>query len=167
MTFQPPNSRILYLPNFIEVVADDEQFKLSLNDYMTRLVQILNDKDTGLYVDQEILNAQQFFDAADRTRLINIYRTVVDVGTLPNAGSSTTAHNITFPTGSRLTRMYGAATDPTAGTYIPMPYVNVTTPTDGIEIQANNTNVIVTTTTANYITFDGVVILEYIKENFR
>jgi hypothetical protein len=166
MTFQPPNSRILYLPNFIEVVADDEQFKLSLNDYMTRLVQILNDKDTGLYVDQEILNAQQFFDESDRTRLINIYRKVVNMGNLPNAGVINIPHGIMFPTGSRITRIYGAATNPTTGTYLPIPYLDVTNPNQGIELNADNMNVNIITG-ANFSSFDAIVVLEYIKENFR
>lgn len=85
-----------------------------------------------------------------------IFRIVVDVGSLPNTTSSSTAHGVSPVT---MVRLYGIATNGT--TNFPLPYVD-TTASSAIEVKADGTNVIVITA-ANYSTYTGFMVLEYTK----
>lgn len=124
----------------------------------------LNLKDSAYYIPTEFLNGQTFFpnpsDPQQQPR--QAFRTVVNTGTLPNNGTTSTAHNIDFAATYSFTRIYGAATDQIGLTAIPIPYVT-SSGTGGIELDVTATDVVLTTT-GNYSAYTvSYVVLEYLK----
>jgi hypothetical protein len=125
----------------------------------------LNLKDSGYYVETEFMNSQLLFPNPNfqPSQYRQIFRTVVNFGTLPNNTSTSVAHNIDITNTYTFTRIYGAASDTTNLTYIPLPYVS-TTSTNNIELSVNATDVTITTT-FDYSSYTTCyVILEYVKQ---
>lgn len=90
-----------------------------------------------------------------------IYRKVIDIGYLPNASTSTIAHNISNL--GHFTNISGLAIRSSDKDTLPIPYVTfATNNSGGITIYANNTSITIGTTT-NRSSYEGYVILEYIK----
>ena len=148
-----------------------------LKDLLTRLHQRTNNialnlnlKDTGYYPQVEFINGQLFFPdptLTSRTQQLpeyrQVFRTVINFGALPNTGTTNVAHNI--PNINNLfsfTRIYGAATDPVALSYLPLPYASPVL-ANNIEVNVNNTNVTITTGSNRAAYTTSYVILEYLK----
>lgn len=163
MTFSPPNSTQSFLPTSIIIPpVTDGQHNLILTDYLKKMIQAINDKDIAQYVLNPIVTGQKFFNENESNQFRSSYRQVINFGALPNATTSSQAHQITVDSDTIFTRIYGTATDPD-NRFIPLPYINTTTPADSVEIDVDNQNVNITTTTANYVGFTTCyVILEYI-----
>lgn len=121
-----------------------------------RTTDCVNSAESGYYDRTEILNGQQFFTSSDPQNPKMAYRKVVDFGVLPNTGLKSVPHGITGIVS--LTRLYGAATDPT-GAYIPLPYASGS----AIELYADNTNINVITTSNRTNFTTCYVVIEYLK----
>lgn len=131
----------------------------------------LNLKDTGMYNTSQFVNSQVFFpnpalnsSTAQTPEFRQVYRTVVNFGALPNAGTKTVPHNITCTTLTSFTRIYATASKPTvAFEYLPIPYSSATAVADNIELFVDATNVNIVTAT-NYSAYTiTYVILEYLQ----
>ena len=139
--------------------------RLFLN--VNQIINAVNAKDAGFYYTSEFVNGQTFFPVANtagyvETKPRNVIRKVVNFGALPNTASKSVAHGITTSANTIFTRIYGAATDPTAQTYLPLPHSSPVL-ANNISISVNNTNVIITTG-ANFASYTTVyVILEYLQ----
>ena len=136
---------------------------------------MLNVKDSGYYAQEEIVNGQLFYPDYSRVDSASsapstyrqVFRKVINTGTLPNTGTTNTAHGITLlplagNTTFVFTRIYGCATDPVNKIFLPLPFAS---PTDAenIRIHADNTNIVITTG-ANRTAFTvSHVVVEYIK----
>lgn len=164
MTFAPINSQSSYLPVEFALPKDGKDFIDFINKRERLTASIVNIKENGNYENNEILSGQQWFATSFTPRKNRYtYRTVVDFGPLPNASTGTKPHNISVTQTTIFTKILATATNPSTK-FIPLPYVNVTTPTDGVEIWVDATNVNIKTTTANYIAFTTCyVVLEYLK----
>jgi len=128
------------------------------------MILTLNLKDIGLYMNQELVNGQTFFNPTS-SQLIqsrSCFRTLVNFGSLPNTATKSVAHGIAFGTTYTLTRMYGAATDPIGLNYIPLPYASPTA-ANNIELNADSTNVNITTGSNRTNFTTCYVVLEYLK----
>jgi hypothetical protein len=147
-----------------------------LRELLVRLYQnlnlvstALNLKDSGYYDLQEFLNGQLFFpnpvNPSNPSQPVyrQAFRTVVNFGALPNTGTKSVAHGIPIASGYTFTRLYGAATDPSALSFIPLPYASPTLASN-IELRADATNVIVTTGSARSSFTATYIVLEYIKQ---
>jgi len=89
------------------------------------------------------------------------YRKVINIGNLPNDNSSTTAHNISNL--DHFTSISGIAIRSSDKDSLPIPYVTFNTNNiGGIVVYANNTNVIVSTST-DRSAYTGYIVLEYTK----
>lgn len=129
----------------------------------------LNVKDSAVYDTQEFVNGQVYFpnpalSSASSTTPTQrqVYRKLINFGTLPNTGTTAVAHGLTVNAAFSFTRIYGCATDPVNFIYLPLPYASPTL-VNNIELKADATNVTIITgsnRTAFTITY---VILEYIK----
>lgn len=150
-----------------------------LSELLVRMYQNLNQmslainaKDAGYYLLEEFVNGQQFFaDPADtdQTNYRPDFRRAVNFGALPAAGSKSVAHSIAPTADYIATRVYGAATNPTAGAgtpfFIPIPYSSATAVADNLELYVTDTNVVITTGGTDYSAFTQcVVVIEYIKK---
>jgi hypothetical protein len=152
------------------------QSKLSpeLKEILVRLYQNLsqmatnvNLKDTGYYANQRFVNGQLYFPNPTLTsqsttspQYRQVFRQVVNFGALPNASTKSVAHGITTTSTVTFTRIYGCSTNPSTE-YIPLPYASATG--DNIELNADPTNVNITTNSADWIAFTiTYVVLEFI-----
>lgn len=150
-----------------------KEFLVRLRQSTNNIALVLNVKDSGYYVLTEFVNSQLWFPnpiLSSTTQQTPSYRQdfrlVIDFGALPNTGSKSVAHNISgiVPLGLfTLTRLYGAATDPIAQSYIPIPYASPTL-ANNIELSMDATNVTITTGSnrSNYLI--SYVIIEYLKQ---
>jgi hypothetical protein len=157
-------------------IYDIDVNSLEFKELLVRLYQNLNnmalavnDKDTGYYPLVPYINSQVFFPdpALDSTTVSQpvwraVSRVVVNFGVLPNTGVKSVPHGImdigaTFS----FTRIYGAASDQIAFSYIPLPYASPTL-ANNIELSVDATNVTITTGSnrSNYTVC--YVIVEYI-----
>lgn len=149
----------------------DDDFRLKLRQYLNDIALSLNAKETGFFIDTEVATGQSFIPTFSSTESQNaayrpVYRKVVDCGALPNTATKTVAHGITTTQNYSVVHLYGAATDPAAGTLnsaLPLPYASATA-ANTVELNIDATNVNITTginRTAYTRTF---VVIEYIKE---
>jgi hypothetical protein len=141
----------------IELPEDPKEMRDMLNDVYQGIASTVNTKEGALYVPIEKLTSGQYFTPGNPQINREVYRMVVDFGTLPSTGTKNVAHNIVgWNDQFRLTRAYGAATDPIGLTAVPIP-------NDNIFLEINATNVIVTTT-ADFSTYtDSTIVIEFTK----
>ena len=144
---------------------DPSQFNVQLRYYLNDIATAVNSKDSGLYDSITTVTGQQFYptystQSASSSNFRSVLRLVVDTGTLPNAGTSTTAHGITFGTTLTATRIYGAATDP-GNEWIPLPYASPTA-NKNIEIYLDSTNINIITGIDRTNFTRSFVVIEYI-----
>ena len=144
-------------PNFKEfVIASGQNYN--------NIASILNLKETGYYITTEIVNSQLWFKpnitSVTESIFRNAFRLVINFGTLPNAGSTSVAHNIPGLTAGVMswTRIYATATD-AAGNGITFDY----NPTGDISVTADLTNVTITTLSDYTAYTTTYVVLEYLK----
>jgi len=149
----------------------------AFKELLVRLYQNLNNqavalniKDTGYYDTSEFVNGQSFFPnpaynstTAVKPAMRQVFRKVVNFGALPNTALKSVAHGLTVTTGFTVTRVYGAATDPAATIFLPIPYSSPVL-ANNIELNVGATNVNITTgsdRTAYTVTY---VVFEYLKQ---
>lgn len=162
-TFVPPPG---YMPEDYE----------SARDYLTEVIEDLTDgvnvRDYAFYVEQEIINGQQWLGGSSTPeRLRPVFRKVVNLGGLPNFGSTdpkTVAHGITTSANTCITRLYGTASDPGASTLtsgIPLPYVDAGG-TAHIGLSMDATNIIISgDATTDYSAYTcAFAVIEWIDE---
>ena len=151
-----PTTNIYDIQNIKDLKLDSPEFRnflVRVRESITNIAILLNQKDSGTYETIEFLNGQLYFSDPSlnsTTRKLptprSVSRIVIDFGTLPNNGTTSMAHGITFqsPNVFSFTRIYGTTTDQTAGSYLPLPYAS-STAANNIELSVDNTNVIITT----------------------
>jgi len=158
--------------NLQNIDPSSREFK----DFLTRLRQtintmsiVINLKDTGYYITDEIANGQLYFpDPAlnsTTTKLPvfrNVFRKVIDFGALPNTATQTAAHGITITSTFSFTRIYATATDPSTS-FIPIPYASPTA-ANNIELSVDATNVSITTGSDRTGYTTTYVVLEWIVD---
>ena len=150
------------LPISIEFPEIEKDFDQILSLTYKQIADVVNTKEGALYQPQELATFKQYFTPGDPLTNRNVYRKTIDFGVLPNTGTKSVPHGIAFNSKSSLTMLYGAATDPIALSYIPLPYSSPTL-ADNIELFADGTNISVRTG-ANWNTYTiCTVVIEYLK----
>lgn len=148
-----------------------QEYDVKLRTYLNDISSAVNTKDSGLYTDEEVITGQQFvptFSTTESSSLNyrDVFRKVIDFGALPNATGKSVAHGIDTTENFTVVRIYGAATNPGASTLtqaIPIPYVDVSTPANGVQLTMGPT-VVALDTNANLSMFTRCfIIVEYIK----
>lgn len=165
MTFAPINSEQAFLPTtlILPSLEEGEEHNLILTDFLKKMISAVNSKDIGQYMNQEVVTGQKFFTPGENGVLRDSMRKVIDFGALPSSTTKPVPHEIDFTPQTILTRIYATATDPDTN-YIPIPYINTTTPGDSVEMFIDAININIRTTTANFVNFTTCyVVLEYIQ----
>ena len=127
----------------------------------------INYKESGMYMDTErYINSSLFSDQQDTNEGPNlsprpIYRTVIDIGALPNSTFTTVAHDIEIIAGYRFIGIFGGASKVDGSSFIPLGQSS-STANENIKIEVTATDVI-TTTTKDYSAYFGLIILMYVK----
>lgn len=167
-----PTTTILDVGILQDVDVNSPDFK----ELLVRLYQTVNNiavatnlKTTGYYLTQEFNTGQLLFNTTnDITNLRSIYRTTINFGALPAAGTKSVAHgipNIGNPTTYSAVKVYGAATDQTTSNFIPIPYSSATAIADNLELWIDQTNVNIATGGNDYSAYTiTYVTFEYVKE---
>lgn len=157
----PTDYAASFVPVYSYLPENPEELRIQLINQLQTHAEAINQRDIASYYEYEQLTGQQFQDTTNND-FQSVWRKVINTGTLPNATTSSTAHGITI-TGSNtiFTRIYGVATDPGTGA-IPLPYVDVTTLGDGIQVDVDATNVVLTTGKNWSAYTSSYVVLEYI-----
>lgn len=138
------------IPQNIDPVLKELFIRMYQN--LNLMANVLNVADIGFYNNQyEFVNGQQYFanpamNSSTQTNPIQrpVFRTVVNFGALPNAGAKAVPHNIPFNFAFSATRIYGAASDTTGLTYIPLPFASPTL-NQNIQLDLDAVNVNITT----------------------
>jgi len=147
-------------------LKDPEQLRkvlVLMYQNLNNMQKSVNAKDNGFYVLQEIVNGKQFFPD---TQTINMqlrsnFRTTINFGALPNAGTKSVPHNINVDANVEWTWIYGTATDPIGLTGIPIAFVSAAGNNIQLDVDAVNVNI---TTTINYSNYtECIIVLEYMK----
>lgn len=154
-----------------EISSEMKDFLFELRRVFDDHATMINIKDTGIYSKSEFVCGQIWYPNPTLTSYTSnkpiprqVYRKTIPFGALPNAGTTNVAHGITFPAVNTFTftRIYGCATDQTAGSYLPLPFAAITD-NQNIVLKVDNTNVIITTG-IDYSSYNAEIVLEYIKE---
>lgn len=109
----------------------------------------------------------QVFDTKEtntRQRWINgkqIYRKVINTGTLPNATTTNTAHSISDL--DDIVRMYGWGYRSSTGSRIPLPFADKDSADGGVQLDVDGTNVNLSAGVNWSAYTESYVILEYTK----
>lgn len=149
-----------YLPVYDDIPQDWEQARTFLVEQLRRIANGVNSREVGFFLEQEVLAGKQFTRPAvisgTSEQFRTVFRKVIDFGALPNTGSQTQPHGLTFDSNFTLIDMYGAATDPSTEA-LPMPNVE-------IDLRMDTSDITITTT-ADYSGFTrSYVVIEYLKE---
>lgn len=167
-----PTTDVWDVAQLYDVDVNSDEFKellVRLYQNVNNIALAVNLKDTGYYTLQEFLNSQAYFanpalssSTPQAPVLRQVFRKVINFGALPNAGAKSVAHNIPITSGYSFTRIYGTASDQSAPrSFIPLPYASAAG--DNIELQVDDTDVIITTTIDRTNYTICYVVLEYVK----
>ncbi len=157
-----------YVPVFDDLPNTWDAARPILVEHLKKISNGLNDREIGFFLDEELLSGKAFFPSAtvvpgNPQQMRQILRKVIDFGTLPNAGTKSVAHGITFDINFSLMTLYFAATDPVNFLAFGLEYWSQN-PAEDIILNMDVTNVNVKTT-ANYSTYTRCyVVIEYIQE---
>lgn len=151
--------------------AEFKELLIRLYQNLNNIATVLNLKDSAYYNTLEFVNGQMWFpNPANNSSTVgtatfrNDYRMVVNFGALPKAGTTSIAHNIPINGAYTFTRIYGAASDTTTLTYIPIPFVSATSVVDQLQLDIDSTYVNITTGGKDYSGYNVCyVVLEYLK----
>ena len=157
----------------IQQLDIDPQLKsliVRLYQNLNLMALVLNTKDSALYTEQEFLNGQRFFpnpsltsSTAQTPTQRQVFRKVINFGTLPNTATTSVAHGITIDANTSITRLYGAATDPSTS-FIPLPFASPTALADNILLSMDATNINITTGSNRTGYTTCYVVIELIKQ---
>ena len=150
-----PASLESQIPLSVDIPEKPEEFKEWFNSIYQKLAASLNTKEGGLYVPDEKITSQQYFDPDNPQKNKNVYRKTIDFGALPNTTTKVVNHDITWNRRFRLVRAYGASTNNDSQS-LPIP-------NDGIFLMINPTNVSITTTSDRSDFVFTTIVIEYTK----
>ncbi len=150
-----------------------KEYLVRLRQVVNNIAIVLNAKDTALYDLEEFVPGQQWFPKSSLNSASNsgvaqnyrqVFRLVVNFGALPNTTTKSVAHGIgNFSAEFSLTRLYGAASDTTGLSYIPLPYSSATSAANNVELYMDNTNVYISTG-VDYSSYNvSYIIIELLK----
>lgn len=167
-----PTTYVWDIAELKDIEANSIEFKeliVKLYQNMNSITTALNMKTTGYYDTNEFVTGNIYFPAPGLSSQTpqtptfrQSYRQTVIFGALPNAGTTSVPHNIPVNSAFTFVDFYGASFDPTSLESIPLPYASATL-IDNIEMNADGTNVNITTS-IDYSAFTNtIVVLEYLK----
>lgn len=152
--------------SFVPVYAVSPEEKEDFRDFSTEQLRIhatnINRREIGFYLDQQLLTGKNFIpgvNSANDQQFRNVFRKVIDFGTLPDTTTKSIAHGITFDTNFTLIELYASATDPVGFQAFTVEFGGTTV---YLNMDATNVNI---TTTADYRAYTRCyVIIEYLLE---
>lgn len=157
-----------YLPQSHTIPEDWENGRAYFVEHFKKIVNNLNVKEIGYYLDEEVLTGKQFIPSSTTnydtsTPFRNVFRMVVNFGQLPNNTTKSVAHNITVNSNFTLVSIYGGATNPSNFNCLPLPFVSAGA-SGQIELYMDATNINITTTSDRTAWTTCFIVCEYLLE---
>lgn len=160
-----------YVPIYDVVPENWKDARAFLIEQLKRLSIAVNTREIGWFLDEELLTGKAFIpgsssvsDRGTSEIFRQVLRKVIDFGTLPNAGTKSVPHGISFTNNFTLVLLGAYATNPTALISLPIPYADPLSLTNSIAINMDATNINITTGT-NLTAFTRVfVTIEFLQE---
>ncbi len=145
------------------------QLVVQLTQAVNNMANAVNQKDSGLYVQQQFINGQTFFpnpaltaNTPQTPTVRQVYRQVYLFGPLPNTGTITQAHNIPVTNIFTFTRIYGVANDTATPQYTPIPSTTTTGNIIFVTVGAVNISISTNFDATNYT--QAYVVLEWLSQ---
>lgn len=149
------------IANSKDISPDLKELLVRLYQQINNIALALNQKDSALYLNQEFVNSQNYFNlvSTNPLDLRPVFRIVINIGALA-AGVTNTAHGLTITNTWKFTRIYGAASNTATSNYYPLPFAGAAG--NNIELRVNAANVVINNNSGVVFT-DCYVVLEYLK----
>jgi len=155
-----------FLPETYIIPEEAVEKDIKIKKYFEDISIAVNSKDSGFCEGEETVTGKQFlpifsFDGTSNANYRDVFRKVIDFGTLPNSTTKSIPHGIEIRPEFSLTMLYGAATDPGVN-WIPIPYASpIANNNIGLNITIDTVQII---TAKNLVNFTRCfVVVEYIK----
>lgn len=158
----PFKNRSPYLITSRKFPTDQVQLEPTLNKMYIEVAAAVNARTVGLYNMSQITTGDLYFNDGDPQDPHPGFRRVYQLASIA-MGTNTIPLGFTPSSTTRFVDMYGTANRPTVRS-VPIPFVNVGAPADGIELRVNwaTSNIEIVTTTGNWTTYSAIIVLEYI-----
>lgn len=159
---EPFNNRSPYLITSRKFPSNAVQLEPTLNKMYIEVAAAVNARTVGLYNMSQITTGNLYFNDGDPQDQHPGFRRVYQLDSIAS-GLNVIPLGFVLTDNSRFVNMYGTANRPDVQS-VPIPYMNVTTPTDGIELRVNwsTSNIEIVTTTGNWTAYSAIIVLEYI-----
>lgn len=143
-----------FLPNYREFPTDDEHnLQKQLVNFHRETNTAVNNRTISTFQTNSIPNGERWYPNPNQQRLRDGNRVTLRFSSILN-GVTTIPHGVTWV---QNTRLYGNATNGTLG--IPLEH---STAAEVISLSVDQTNVYITTTTANWVAYYGTVVFEFL-----
>lgn len=137
---------------------DSESLSVSL-DQMYRDVSVgVNTRTIGNYSTTPSLTGNTLYGIESKP--ITTYRIIVQASSILN-GTTNIAHGVNNLSSVRTLSLIGGASSPSTSSFLPLPFVNVGTPGNGIQIDVNGANIQIITTSGSYTGYSAWIVWEY------
>lgn len=151
-----------------EIDPNSPQFKellIRLYQNIANISDAVNRKQNGMYTLTEVVAGKIYYatNPENASDFRQGFFKEVNFGALPNTGTKSVAHGVAFDANYRLMNMYAAATDPVSLIYLPIPYASPVL-ANNIEMNADATNVNITTGSNRSAFTSCSVLLDYVKQ---
>lgn len=161
----PQLNQAPYLVASRQFPFDEVELPRILNKAYFELANAVNARTIGVYDKFQIATGNRYFNDGDPTNRLQSFRQVYTIAALPNTGTATIASNIAIDNNTRFVNIYGVAQDGSIAVAF-TPWV-VGTPNDAPYLRINETtgNIEIITTSGNWVTYSGIITIEYILNN--
>lgn len=142
-----------------------DQLPNVLNKMYFEVANAVNARTNGIYDKFQVATGNRYFNDGDPTNRKQSFRQVYTITSLPNTATSTIASGISIDSNTQFVNIYGVAQS--SGVAVPFsPWVNGT-PNDApyLRVNLSTGDIEIITTSANWTTYSGVIVLEYILNN--
>ena len=155
-----------YVPVYDMVPEKWEDARQFLVEHLKKISNAVNYREIGFFLDEELLSGKAFIPGAtvagNPQRFRSVLRKVIDFGALPNTGTKTVAHGITFDANFTLIDLWGASTDPV--NFFAINLGHAAAAPDQIELYMDATNIVVKTGSNRSAFTRTFIVVEYILE---
>lgn len=170
-----PTTQALDVSELYQTDINSQKFKEFIANIINQLNNMaiqINSKGTGLHNTNEVATGETFYANPSLSSAGNTYaaprpvfRKVINmlpIGNLPNAGTLTVAHGLTFNANTTLVKLTGSATNAAGTALIPLPYASPTA-ANNIELKSDNTNIYIITGNDRTSFTKCNVVIEFLK----
>lgn len=163
-----PVNQAPYLLTSRQIPQDPTRLQPELTKSFYDIASAVNVREISTYEKVQTNTGQRWYGLSvdDASVKRQAFRRVYDTGALPNTGFKDIPLGFDVDAGFQLTKLYGAAQNGTS--WIPLPFVDGSGAIGNVGafiINASPSVIRITTSTAAFVAYSGVIVIEYILSN--